>query len=274
MSSYSDLTSFAAIYENCVGFNVNDFLTKLFAIIDVWPVFLGFFFIGLTFIHKEAFFFLLTAALLADWGINSGLQILVGASNNVQPASCPISDMQMPAMSSEMMVMLWTFGFGMVILVYPRAVSGMNIVFIVAASQIAIYSRIYLIFSTPSQLLAGAAIGFLEGMVYLSLVSLMRYYGLDRAMIAAPNLFYILPPMSDTIMFPTEPTYVVTSKPTRAQFKVYQERTMAEDADSDLDHDPDSVTDPEPDPEMVYFEQSPEDEVIFQFATRQYKNSK
>src|SRR5690606_32022078 len=120
---------------------------------------------------------------------------------------------------SEFIILVWTLLFGLVVVLYPRPLPMALITTLVVMSQIVVYGRIYLLFSTPSQLIAGAAVGFVEGCVYLILIALMRHYKVDRLLIAAPSILGYR--FRDTIMYPNEPTLDTTRLPDKVVFKVY-----------------------------------------------------
>lgn len=228
MSAFIALTRVSEIYSTCLGFDENDFITEILAVADFWPAFLAAASLGLSFYHMEAFFWFITTAIFADWFINYGLQAAWGPSNNIQPESCLYTDYQMPAFCSQLVTMLWTLGFGMIVLLYPRGITRYESAFLIVLAEIGVYARIYLIFSTPTQLIVGSFIGFLEGLAFLGVVLLLRYFGIDKTIISSPgNLF--CPPVSDTILYPEEPTICLTQKPKKVVIKVDYNQIFLED---------------------------------------------
>lgn len=212
---------FESAYETCLGFDSGDFMAQVWSTVDFWPFYLGLVFIGVSVHHNEMFFWILTTAIFVDWVINFGLRVAVGASDNIQPESCIEETRQMPALGTQSLTMLWTLAFGLVMVIYPRSVTSLKAGGFVASMQIMVYSRIYLVFSTPAQLIAGATIGFLMGVVFLGIVAVMRYLGIDKAIIAAPAI-WLFPGVSDTIMYPDTPTLMFPHRPKNANIKVYE----------------------------------------------------
>ncbi len=240
----------AKFFEPCILFNYNpDGLSwsEIFLLVDfIWiPTVFGSTW-AMTVIMKELFFFFIAMAITADWFINFGLQLYVGASTNIQPPVCPIVSEQMPAYVSEFVTLSLTLVLGMTILLYKRAISASLIIMLIVLSEIVVYGRIYLLFSTPTQLLVGAMVGFVEAVVYLVALAVMKHFKIDRAMISAPQ-FLRWYSFTDTIMYPNEPTLIGTRVPKSINYKIYpgddmddyseEPVTISEDDDHPFGHD-------------------------------------
>lgn len=220
MSGFWDLTVLADYYETvCVGIDGDSAIAKFFVVYDFWPVFLSFVIIGITLVQYEYIYFLFTIVMLVDGAINYGAQKAVGASDNLQPPTCPIEPNQMPALASERIMVIYIVGWFLVTFVYPRPMSTTKIFMFNIAGVLALYARFYLVFSTPAQMLAGAAIGFAEGMAFGYLFWNLRKRGWDKRLIESPSILG-LPPLTDTLAYPRSPTYVVEQEPDDVNVKV------------------------------------------------------
>lgn len=230
MTSFFGLGRIAEFFEPCILFDyVPGHLTwsKLFLLFDLWPIVVTGALWFITAATTELFFWYIAVAATIDWFVNYGLQVAIGASDNIQPNVCPIVSEQMPAFASEFVVLVWMVFLGLTVILYPNALPGGFIVGTMVMSQIAVYARIYLLFSTPSQLIAGAAVGFAEALLYIFVFALFRHYKIDRRIIAAKRVF--LYRFSDTFMFPREPTLIATAPPDKVTYKIYPEEVMLND---------------------------------------------
>lgn len=220
MSGYFDLINgLIPVYDaNCILQNSGSIITNFLVFYNFWPLFLSWVVIGITLVHYEYIYFLFTVVLLADFGINYGLIMLFGPSTNIQPPTCPVDNYQMPALASERVIVLYVVGWFLVTYIYPRPLQVYKIWLFNVPAAIAIYDRLYLLFSTPEQMLVGAGIGFLEGLLFSLLFLWMKHVGLDKVLIAAPSFLY-LPPLADTLAYPETPTYVSEVTPTSLNVK-------------------------------------------------------
>lgn len=205
MSSFFDLGQTGASYVGaCIGYT-NTYLSQLFVVFDYYPIYIAFTMLGLTFTHFEAFYWLLTMILFIDAPLNFGIQTLIGTSNDIQPPGCPIRDEQMPAAGVQEIVALWVVGWGMVLAVFPRHVGTQKIAFFTGFASLAVYTRIYLIFNSTAQMLAAAAIGLAEGVVYLFILAALRDNDIVRYIVEFPSMTMLGFPI-DTMINTAEPT--------------------------------------------------------------------
>lgn len=214
--------------------------SEIFLVVDLWwpPVIWGAsVLVGI--LLNELFFVIIVLATTADWFVNWAIQWTIGPSTNIQPNVCPIAKEQMPAYISEFVTLVWTMILVMTSLLYPRRLRGTFIVTIVVLSQIVVYGRIYLLFSTPTQLMAGAAIGFVEAIIYLVILAVFKHYKIDRALIQAPWVFFGMYRFNDTIMYPHAPTLIGTRIPKQINYKVYSNEDPLFDPDPSDDDDQD-----------------------------------
>lgn len=213
MSGWTDLSEITALYSaNCVLSHPNSIITEFFVVYNFWPIFLTFVVIGITLVQYEYTYFLLTVVMLADGGINYGLQQAYGDSTNFQPPTCPIEPKQLPALAAERITVLYIVGWFLVTYIYPRAVDTSKIWMFNIAAVLSLYARLYLIFSTPVQMLAGTVVGFVEGLLFSWLFLWIKEKGIDRVLIDAPG-FCLFPALSDSLAYTDTPTYVTNSKP-------------------------------------------------------------
>ena len=225
MSGWTDLSEITALYEaGCFLNNPTSIITKFFVVYDFWPIFLTFVVIGITLVQYEYTYFLLTIVMLADGGINYGIQQAVGDSDNLQPPTCPLEPRQMPALASERIIVLYIVGWYLVTYIYPRPVDVSKIWMFNIAAVLALYARLYLLFSTPSQMLAGAGIGFVEGLLFSWFFWWLKERGIDRVLISAPG-FCFFPALSDSLAYEDRPTYVAGSNPTGLNVKIRDHNT-------------------------------------------------
>ncbi len=210
MSSFFDLGDTGASYVGtCVGYE-DTYLSKLFVVGNYYLIYLACVMLGLTLTHFEAFYWMLTMVLFIDTPLNYAIRMLIGASNNIQPPSCPIRDEQMPAAGIEQVAVLWVVGWGMALVLFPRRVGVSKVAFFTAFASIAAYTRIYLIFNSTAQLLAGAAIGLVEGIVYLVVLAVARDYDLIHYIVDLPSLTMFGFPI-DTMVNNKAPTVHIQS---------------------------------------------------------------
>lgn len=179
MSNWEDyLNTVGASYVgNCLGYD-DTILTRVVAGLDYYPVFLGICMCALSITHFEVLLWLLTMVCLIDYPVNSGIQQLVGPADNVQPPQCLERQTQMPAAGMEQVTVLWVVGWGLVLILFPRAIRTWLIAVLTLAATLALYTRVYLMFNSTAQLLVGMAIGLAEGIFYLALLKIIIDSGL------------------------------------------------------------------------------------------------
>lgn len=187
MSSWFDLAeaSGAAYAANCFGYE-DTILSKTIVVLDYYPLFLTVGMLMLSITHFEVFYWVLTMGLFIDIPLNYGLRLLIGPSDNIQPPTCPITQYQMPAPGIEEITVLWVVGWGMALVLYPRVVSTSITALHTVIATCAAYTRVYLMFSSTAQLLAGAGVGLAVGIAYLACVVVADRFGLIALIVKAP----------------------------------------------------------------------------------------
>ena len=184
MSDYKELHLFlSALSVNCTIPAQDSVITEFFLLYNFWPIALGFFVLGLTIIKCDYVILLLTVTNFIDNSINFGLRTAVGVSNNIQPENCPIDPTQMPALSSERITVLYTVIWFLATFTYPCKVGRWFVVVGNFVSVLALYSRMYLRFSTPQQMFAGCGVGLIEGFILSIFFYFLKVHHYDMAIV-------------------------------------------------------------------------------------------
>lgn len=219
MGGILGLSLLTAYYASiCIIPNPDSVITEFFVVYQFWYIALTFITFGFTIVQYEYIYFLLTVVMFSDMGINYGLQQLFGSSDNFQPPTCFVNLNQMPSRTSELIIVLYVIGWSLVTYIYPRGVEVSKIWMFNIAAALAIYDSLYLLFSTPKQMLVGAGVGFAEGIFFSIIFLWMKHKKYDRVLIDSPG-FCLFPPLSDTLAYPCTPTYVSKNKPEQVYIK-------------------------------------------------------
>lgn len=192
----------------CYGYE-DDFLSSCFAAGYYTPALLTIVIIGLSMSHFEVFYWLLTMVLFIDFPLNYGLRMLIGVSQNIQPTSCHIDDEQMPASAIQLIMALWVVGFAFSEILFQHHVSNQKLAFFVAIASFVIYTPIYLAFNSTAQILAGAGVGVVEGILYVWLVRYLHERNVVALIVRITGLTMLGKPI-DTIIDRRNPTIHVS----------------------------------------------------------------
>lgn len=192
MGDYHELELFLEFLDvNCTIPNPDSAVTKFFVIYNFWPIFLGFIMLGITLVKCDYVFLLMTMSNFIDNGLNYALRTAVGPSSNLQGIDCPIEPEQMPALASQRIAVLYTVMWFLATFTYPRRLGKANVLCFNFCTVLALYSRMYIAFSTPAAMLIGCLIGVLEGfMLSLFFFYLMRHE-YDKFIIMFLRTWYI-----------------------------------------------------------------------------------
>lgn len=173
MSDYQEFWMLMKTLDGpCVFPDVESVATEFFVLANFWPIFVGYLMLGLTVVKCNYEFLLLSASNFFDNWVNFTLRNWFGESDRYQPDTCPLLEKQMPALASQRIALLYTTIWFLATFTYPKVFGKSNMLFLNFSMVLALYSRLYLGFSTPLQMLVGSAFGVLEGL----LLSLFFYY--------------------------------------------------------------------------------------------------
>jgi len=150
------------IEDNCPLYDSSLIFGSVFILIDYFPTYLS---AGLTFISfysSEFFFFYLWICIIVDMLINVALKLLI--DNPTRFPNCG-SFSEMPSYSSQLTTMLNTL-FYILVFTMNRNISSQKIVVLNITTLTVLVARIYIGINTLEELIIGALIGFLEGVLY------------------------------------------------------------------------------------------------------------
>jgi membrane-associated phospholipid phosphatase len=164
LSTYFDI--------NCPLYQ-DDFLGNIFVLFSYAPAFVSYFLLGVSFVRKEVYFFLLGIITFIDTnGINAGLQ---AAFNSPPPfPGCGRNDKGMPATASEAAYILYALLFTFP-LFYRRSLSLYHALLAAVIVSLLQISEMGLGLATPQQALAGAFVGTFVGIAWQFLIHLIVY---------------------------------------------------------------------------------------------------
>lgn len=206
----------------CIGY-VDDFTSNTISVLDFYPLYITFAIGVMMLVHFQVFHWIWSCVLFSDMALNTLFRLLVGPSDNLQPPSCPIRQEQMPALGAQEITALLTTGLGLLALMRPMRTRCTVVVPLVTLGTVLIYTRIYLIFNTTAQILAGAAIGYLEGICFLVIIyNLQKWRWLNR-IIKIPELFWLGQPI-DTMTDPRNPTICLEDEFESLTVLVYEKK--------------------------------------------------
>lgn len=187
MSGWFDLSSVGKTYENdCTNFD-NSYVSGFWVIADFWPIFATFIILSIT-INKVELFSLVVLKggalnILINWAAREIIR-QYGPEPNCS------SDWQMPAYASDSLAFLTTTLLGASGFIYDVPISMFNSTVLWVGVPVALYARIWLRFNTGPQLLAGAAFGVVEGIIYcLVMRYILRYKRLRRWFLRGKKFF-------------------------------------------------------------------------------------
>ena len=191
MGDYKELGNFVlCAISACNVPSPDSVATDFFVVFNFWPIYLGFVMLGFTLTKCNYVFLLLTVTNYLDNTLNYLLREGIGKSDNFQLPSCPILVDQMPALASEKVVCLYTVAWFLVIYAYPTAPGKSNIVLLNFCAVLALFSRCYLGFSTPLQMVVGAGIGASEGIILSFIYYYLKIHRLDIVLVNLMTRYY------------------------------------------------------------------------------------
>ncbi len=154
----------------------DDVITSGFLFYDMWPFYLGILLIGVTIEHSEVFYSLVTWIFFIDFFFNFGIR---SAIDQPGPQLICTSSIQMPAYATEGAMLLTMYLLISSSVSFNFSLRWLKIFIIGVFLPLGIYSRIWLHFNTPQQLLAGSAFGIFFGLVWVVVTRFLvdRFYG-------------------------------------------------------------------------------------------------
>jgi len=193
MSDYDELELLVgSLNINCTLPNEDSLITEWLVIYNYWPIALGFIVFGVTITKCNYVFFLLTCTNYIDMGLNYVLRRMIGDSDNIQPANCELGLKQMPALGSQRVAVLYTVIWFIATFTYPGKMGKSNVLLINFCAMLALFSRMYLRFSSPLQMFIGCIIGTFEGFVLSVFFFYLKVHHYDRQIISYLKTWYIV----------------------------------------------------------------------------------
>jgi len=171
----------------CFGYE-DDFWYNWMSILDFYPLFISFGICVLMLGFFEVMHWIWSCVLFAVMGVAYGLAMLIGDSDNLQPEACPLRQEQMPAQGAMLITAIWVVGFLLLAMMTPMRTRSSIVVPMTALGVILIYTRVFLIFNTSAQILAGAGMGAAIGIVYSYIIYCLQKWDTLNAIVAIPEL--------------------------------------------------------------------------------------
>lgn len=178
--------------KGCIIPDANSFITTCFLVVNFWPIYFGMVLLGVSLFRCNYICILITITIYVDNLINYSLRDIVGASNNFQPDACPLPSNQMPALASQKLVVLYTVVWFLLIYAYPTQPSKSTVLLANLLTITVLFSRLYLMLSTPVQIIAGAGAGLLEGIVLCFIFYYMKIHKIDAGVVRLTKRYYEL----------------------------------------------------------------------------------
>jgi len=181
MSDYHELQLLMDdVPDDCIIPNPESIVTQFFIIFDFWPIYLGYIFMGLTLVKCDYSFLLLTTTNFLDYLLNYVIRSAGWETTSYQPETCFAGPHQLSALAAQRVTVLYIVIWFMATFTYPTRISKSNVMFINFSAVLALFSRLYLGFSTPQQMLIGAAIGVGEGLFFSFVFYFLMVRRIDR----------------------------------------------------------------------------------------------
>ncbi len=192
MSDYEELESFMSpLNVICTIPDGDSLITSFFLIYNFWPIALGFLILGRTITKFNFILLLLTCTNFIDNGFNYMLRTAVGPSNNIQTALCPTNIAQMPALGSQRIAVLYTITWFLATFTYPYKLKKFVVLMINFCAVLALFTRMYLGFSSPLQMFVGCLVGIGEGFVLSIFFFFLRIHEYDSTIIHFLQKWYV-----------------------------------------------------------------------------------
>jgi hypothetical protein len=209
MSFFFDLTKLGELFQDqCINYS-DDWASGFFAAYDYWPLFIGMIIIGLTLEHKEVFYVLVFWGGLSNALINWGLRAAIS-----QPGPEPdcFQDIQMPAYATDGLTFLTTIVMISSGYTYGIPIRWFKLSLLWIGGPIGLYARVWLRANTPPQMMAGTAVGIIEGLIYTNiLLYVFTYERIEKWFLQTGNWWRGYD-YQDTMIRPYRPV-VVTDSP-------------------------------------------------------------
>lgn len=140
--------------------------SELLVALNFYPIYLTVGMYAISLYHVELYLALISFALTLDWLLNWGLRSWI---QQPPPTAGCGSTYEMPSFASED-IMCFTIMLVTFTLVWRLYVSPWKLCILSIVLALIIYARLDIGFNTPAQLIAGAFIGSVEGVVYQLLI--------------------------------------------------------------------------------------------------------
>lgn len=150
----------------CLNYR-DDLWTGFFVMMDWWPWMVGFIFVGLLIEHAEVFYAMFALALVGDFYINWGIRIAI---DQAPPEIFCTTQQQMPAYATDGISFITMTLMIMSAVTFNFSLRWYKIILIAVLGPVAIYARIWLHNNTPQQLLGGILSGFINTIVWSTLI--------------------------------------------------------------------------------------------------------
>jgi len=171
MSGFGDLTTLECVVETCPLYDHDVFGAHITIALDFYPIFLTVGIYAVSLYKYELYFALVSVVLTLNWGVNYGIQRMVGPSSRFPECG---SAYQMPSFSSQHIVLFETM-MALFMLTWGQKLYIKLIILLRLFSFAVLVSRIYIGVNTTTQLLAGAGVGFVSAIVYHIIIYFLIY---------------------------------------------------------------------------------------------------
>lgn len=215
----TQLAIITKIFSNyCV--NVEDSLwTGFFEGLNFWPFILGLILLGMIFIHTELFYAAFAWAFWIEFLINWGIR---AAFNQPGPDTKCSSSIQMPAYATDGLVFTTMFLMISSAVSFDFSLRWYKILLLGFFGPLTLYSRVWLHYNTPQQLLAGALAGSIAAAIWIIIVdyTLKKWYKsiLFKTFLGTDYI--------DTLINPHRPTMCYTNLPMEIRSKIKDEEVL------------------------------------------------
>ena len=204
----------------CVNFK-GGFVEGFFIALNMWPAFVAFILMGIVLEHTEIFYSAFAWVFWAEWLINWGIRLAVG-----QPGpefGCEPS-VQVPALATDLLTMSTVFLLISSSYSFDFPVRWYKLLMITIFGPLAIYSRVYLKFNTPGQLLWGVLSGLVMGILW----SILIYYVLSRWRTSILYKTFLGTDYIDTLINMHAPILASNNYPLEVKMKIKDHQILQE----------------------------------------------
>lgn len=197
------------------------FVDGFFIMINFWPSFVAFILVGIVLEHTEIFYSAFAWAFWGEWLINWGIRLAVnvpGPQFGCEPS------VQVPALATDLLTFATLFLMIMSAYAFDFPIRWYKMLMITIFAPIAIYSRVFLKFNTPGQLLWGV----LAGLVMSILWSLLIYYVLRRWRTSILYKTFLGTDYIDTLINMHSPILATNNYPLEVKMKIKDHQIQQE----------------------------------------------